>query len=326
MLQLENIEFSYRDVPVLKGISLSLQRGRHLAIMGESGSGKSTLLKAIYGLLDLNLGAIHWNGEKVLGPNFNLIPGVAQMKYVAQDFDLMPYTSVRDNVSKHLSVFDGESHPQRINELLQIVGLTAFADVKIKNLSGGQQQRVALARALAQEPKLLLLDEPFSSIDQFKKNELRRQLFPYLKAKNITIITATHDSEDVLSYADEILVLKNGTKVAHDHTYDLYQNPGEKYVATLFSHVNELSLKTLKEYAGEDHKILIYPHEFELSSKSGVEVTVKKSFYRGENYLIAAVLDSGQTVYFQSKKRIEQGIMVYLNVPLQLVNSRISKK
>ncbi len=326
MLQLDNIVFSYQDKVVLKNVSLSLENGKHLAVMGESGSGKSTLLKAIYGLLDLDSGAIQWNAKEVLGPKFNLIPGEKQMKYVAQDFDLMPFTSVKENIAKHLSVFERDSHSIRIKELLDTVGLTSYADIKIKNLSGGQQQRVALARALAQEPKLILLDEPFSSIDQFKKNELRRQLFPYLKAKGIAIITATHDFEDVLPYADEILVLKEGSIIAHENTYALYRNPKKKYVATLFGQVNEVPLKALKEYAGEEHKILVYPHEFEISSKSGVEVTVKRCFFKGGHYVVEAISDTGQSILFHSKKRLEQGILVYLNVPLQLVNSRISEK
>lgn len=325
MLLLENIVFSYANSPVLKDVSFSLENGKHLAIMGESGSGKSTLLKAIYGLLDLDSGSIHWGGKKVLGPNFQLIPGEAQMKYVAQDFDLMPFTSVTENIAKHLSILESESHEARVNELLNLVGLTEYAQVKTKNLSGGQQQRVALAKALAQEPELLLLDEPFSSIDQFKKNELRRQLFPYLKAKKISVVTATHDSEDVLSYADEILVLREGTIITHKDTHALFQNPGEKYVATLFEHVNEISLRVLKEYAGENHTILVYPHEFELSAKSGVEVTVKRCFFKGGHYLVDGVSDLGHSILFHSKKKLDQGVLVYLNVPLQLVNSRIPK-
>ncbi|WP_343488319.1 ABC transporter ATP-binding protein [Allomuricauda sp. d1] len=324
MLTVENITFSYQKHPVLEDVSFDHLEGKHLAIMGESGSGKSTLLKAIYGLLHLDEGAILWNGDEVLGPNFNLVPGEKTMKYVSQDFDLMPFTNVSENVGEHLSVFDREHHHDRIQELLDIVGLQDFANTKVKSLSGGQQQRVALARALAQEPELLLLDEPFSSIDQFKKNELRHRLFPYLKAKGVTVITATHDPEDVLPFSDDIIVLRNGQKIAFGNTTVLYKNPREKYIATLFGQVNALPIGLLKEYAKQDQTILVYPHEFEISASSGVEVTVKKSFFRGSHYLTEGLAENGQTVLFQSKKRIDSDILVYLNIPLELVNLRLS--
>src|SRR5690606_26315476 len=180
----------------------SLQKGNNLAIIGESGCGKSTILKLIYGLYDLNQGSIFWNDIQVLGPKFNLIPGMEFMKYLAQDFDLMPFITVAENIGKYLSNFYPEEKKQRIEELLELVEMTAFRDIKAKYLSGGQMQRVALARVLALEPEVLLLDEPFSHIDNFRKNSLRRNLFAYLKQKNITTLVATHDSTDVLSFAD----------------------------------------------------------------------------------------------------------------------------
>lgn len=325
MLEVENITFSYQEKTVLNQVSFSLEKGRHLAIMGESGSGKSTLLKALFGHLQLQQGSIRWNDRKLLGPNFNIIPGEHAMKYVSQNFDLMPFTTVSENVGKYLSVFEMEHHESRIAELLQTVGLEDFAPVKVKNLSGGQQQRVALARALAQEPEILLLDEPFSSIDQFKKNELRHRLFPYLKAKGITIITATHDPEDVLPFADEVLILREGDKYVHQDTLTLYRNPKNKYVASLFGQINELPIKLLKEYAEQDQPILVYPHEFEISKGSGVEVTVKRYFFKGSHYLMEGVAENGQSILFHNKKRLDPGVLVFLNIPLGMVNLRLQR-
>ncbi|RNC92342.1 MAG: ABC transporter ATP-binding protein [Allomuricauda sp.] len=323
MLKVENISFSYQEKPVLKDISFSLGKGVHLAVIGESGSGKSTLLKAIYGLLHLNNGSVHWNSNKVLGPNFNLVPGENYMKYVSQDFDLMPYTSVAENVAEHLSVFEMESHESRVDELLGTVAMKDHATRKVQHLSGGQKQRTALARALAQESEILLLDEPFSSIDQFKKYELRHQLFPYLKEKEITVITATHDPEDVLAFADEVLVLKDGLQIAHDQTQTIYDRPRDRYVASLFGQVNELPIKLLKEYAETDAKVLIYPHEFELSKESGVEVYVLNNHFKGNSYLIEGVADSGQHIFFSNSHALKVHAKVFLNIPLPLVNKRM---
>ena len=155
MLSVQNITFSYNEIPNLHAISLQLPKGKNLALIGESGCGKSTLLKLIYGLYDLNEGQIFWNDIEVLGPKYHLIPGMPFMKYLAQDFDLMPYITVAENVGKYLSNFFPEDKKARIAELLEIVEMTAFADVKAKLLSGGQMQRVALARVLALEPDVL---------------------------------------------------------------------------------------------------------------------------------------------------------------------------
>lgn len=323
MLKVENISFSYQETPVLKNIGFTIEKGIHLAILGESGSGKSTLLKAIYGLLKLDKGDVHWNGKKVLGPDFNLIPGEKYMKYVSQDFDLMPFTTVFENVAEHLSVFEMEQHEVRVDELLKTVDMEAFANTKVKDLSGGQKQRVALAKALAHKSEVLLLDEPFSSIDQFKKYELRHNLFPFLKEMGVTIITATHDPEDVLAFADEVLVLRDGIQVAHEPTRKIYDQPKEKYVASLFGQVNELPIKLLKEYAETEAKVLIYPHEFQISKENGLEVYVLNNHFKGENYLIEGVTEDGQHVFFSNSHALKVHAKVFLNMPLPLVNKRL---
>lgn len=323
MLKVNTISFSYNKAVVLSAISFSLEKGKHLSIMGESGSGKSTLLKAIYGELHLNKGSISWNDKPLLGPNFNLIPGESFIKYVSQDFDLMPFTTVAENIGEHLSVFEKDAHQERITELLKLIGLEAFAHEKVKNLSGGQKQRVALARAIAQEPELILFDEPFSHIDQFKKNELRHRLFPYLREKGISVITATHDQNDVLSFADDILVLKDGEIEDYRPTKQLFKNPKNHLVASLFGMVNEIPLNALKEYGASEMMILVYPHEFEISSTSGMEVYVVNNYFKGNHHLVEGVTKGGQTVFFNHLEPIRPNSKVYLNVSLDLVNARI---
>lgn len=303
MLLVQNLSFSYLKKITLHGIGFSLGKGENLALIGESGCGKSTLLKLIYGLYDLDEGQIFWNDVEVLGPKFNLIPGVDSMKYLAQDFDLMPFITVAENVGKYLSNMYPEKKKARVMELLEIVEMTEFASTKAKNLSGGQMQRVAIARVLALEPEVLLLDEPFSHIDNFRKNSLRRKLFLYLKEKQITCIVATHDSTDVLSFADEVLVMKEGKAIEKGTPKFVYENPKNKYVASLFGDVNEITIK------GKTH--FIYPHQLKVVEKSDLKVTVQNSYFRGSHYLIESSMNH-QTIFFESEISYNKSSVIYL--------------
>ncbi|MEB8328342.1 ABC transporter ATP-binding protein [Flavobacteriaceae bacterium KMM 6897] len=324
MLNVNSITFGYTEKVVLKDLSFTAEKGEHLSIIGESGCGKSTLLKIIYGLLQPNNGTISWNDKQILGPDFNLVPGEKHMKYLSQDFDLMPFTTVEENVSKHLSVFYPEELKERTDQLLEMIEMVDFAKTKVKNLSGGQQQRVALARVLAQEPEVILLDEPFSNIDNFRTNSFRKNLFSYLKRKGITCLVATHDMDDVLPYADQLIVLKDQKILAHDTPKNLYRQPKSFYTATLFGEVNIVPIPLLKQYAKINKSILVYPHEFLISDKSGLRVQVKKSYFKGSHYLHEGLTDDGETLCFTSKESLKPEAKVYLNVALETINARIT--
>lgn len=303
MLTVRDISFSYNDTPNLNSISFSLTKGKNLALIGESGCGKSTLLKLIYGLYDLDEGQIFWNDIEVLGPKFHLIPGMPFMKYLAQDFDLMPFITVAENVGKYLSNFYPEEKKARIVELLEIVEMTEYANVKAKFLSGGQMQRVALARVLALEPEVLLLDEPFSHIDNFRKNSLRRKLFGYLKEKGITCVVATHDSTDVLSFADEVAIIKEGKIIESGIPKFIYDNPRDKYVASLFGDVNEVEINGELKF--------VYPHQLKLTLHSDLKVQIVNSYFRGSHYLMEAKFGN-QNLFFENDAILENGEEVCL--------------
>ena len=305
MLSVRAVSFSYADKPIVKSISFSLTKGKNLALIGESGCGKSTLLKLIYGLYDLNEGQIFWNDIEVLGPKFYLIPGMPFMKYLAQDFDLMPFITVAENVGKYLSNFFPEDKEARILELLEIVEMTEYANVKAKFLSGGQMQRVAIARVLALEPEVLLLDEPFSHIDNFRKNSLRRKLFGYLKEQQITCIVATHDSTDVLAFADEVAIIKEGKIVESGIPKFIYGNPKDKYVASLFGDVNEIKINGELKF--------VYPHQLKVVMNSDLKVEIANSYFRGSHYLMEAKFEN-QTLFFESDELLENEEVVCLKI------------
>ena len=322
MLQVDHVSFAYNGLPVLEDINLKIAKGEHVSIIGESGCGKSTLLKIIYGLLHIKTGEVYWDQTPVMGPLYNLVPGESYMKYLSQDFDLMPFTSVEENVGEHLSVFEPEKRADKIAELLKMVEMTDFAKTKVKLLSGGQQQRVALARVLAQEPLVLLLDEPFSHIDNFRKNGLRRNLFSYLKKKEVTVLLATHDHNDMLPFADRVIVLKDRQVIAKDTPMNLYQHPKDLYIASLFGEANKIPINIVKSYADTKRRIIVYAHEFKVSEKSGLKVTVKNSYYKGGYYLIEGIYEN-QNIYFNHHRPIDGDKEIFLNISIETINQRL---
>lgn len=296
MLKVHNVSFSYKATPVLRNIEFTLEKGMNLALIGESGCGKSTLLKLIYGLLDTDHGKLYWGDKEILGPKFHLIPGMPYMKYLAQDFDLMPFITVAENVGRFLSNFFPEEKKERIATLLEVVEMTEFSNVKAQFLSGGQMQRVALARVLALEPEVLLLDEPFSHIDNFRKNSLRRKLFKYLKSQQITTIIATHDSTDVFSFSDEVIVMREGQIIERNSPERLYGEQTDKYIASLFGDVNQITINNTTE--------LFYPHQIKLSPESHVKALVIHSYFKGSHYSIEAQINN-QIIYFENQEALQ---------------------
>lgn len=323
MLRVENVSFAYDKNLVLEDIDFIVPKGEHLALIGESGCGKSTLLKIIYGLVDLKKGHVFWDDEPVLGPAFNLVPGAPFMKYLSQDFDLMPFITVAENISQYLSVFYPEELKARTEELLELIELSAFAHKKVKTLSGGQQQRVALARVLAQKPEVLLLDEPFGHIDNFLKNSLRRNIFKYAKDNGITCIVASHDHNDVLPFMDRMLVLRNTGIIAQGHPMDLYQKPDNLYVASLFGEANSIPMSQLKSYANLDKSIIAYAHELKVSNTVGLPVVVKENYPMGSHYLIRGESSDGNSIFFHHSNNIPMEDTVYLNIALSTINQRL---
>lgn len=323
MLHVDHVSFRYKKTLILEDISLSIPKGEHVSIIGESGCGKSTLLKIIYGLLHKEAGEVYWNETQVLGPNYNLVPGEPFMKYLSQDLDLMPFTRVEENVSEFLSVFEPEKLKERTQELLEMIEMTDFAKVKVKYLSGGQQQRVALARVLAHQPEILLLDEPFGHIDNFRKNSLRRNLFGYLKKKGVTVVTATHDHNDMLPFADTVVVLKDRKIIAKDTPKNLYEHPNDLYIASLFGEANKIPINIVKSYGDAERRIIVYAHEFKVSEKSGLEVLVKQSFYKGGYYMIEGIYEN-HNIYFNHSTAIAPDKKVFLNISIETINQRLN--
>ncbi len=303
MLSIKNVSFNYKEKKILSSISIFVKKGDCLSVVGGSGSGKSTLLKLIYGKMDVCSGVISWNGQSVLGPKNKLVVGHDFMKYVSQEFDLMPYISVAENIGAYLSNFFPEKKQTRINELLKVVELEAFSNTKVKFLSGGQKQRVALARAIAKQPEIILLDEPFSHIDNFKKQSLRKKFFNYLRSNNITCVMATHDKEDVLPYSDTMVVLENNEVLVEGNPLEIYNNPRHPLVAAFFGDFSVIN------------NTIYYSHQVFVVKKSKLKAVVKQVFYKGSFFLIEA--DYNNTIVcFNHTSSIPENTEVYLETKL----------
>lgn len=307
MLEVNIESFAYGKKEIIRDIRFQLTPGQHLAVLGESGCGKSTLLHLIYGLLQLEHGSIKYKGEPLLGPSHNIVPGEHFMKLVAQEFNVMPFISVAENIATHLSRMDLEEDRKRVDRLLEVVDLSEFKDTQVKSLSGGQKQRVALAKALANTPEVLLLDEPFSNIDTFRKNHLRRKLFDYLKNNNIACITATHDSEEALAYSDCILILQDGLPIALDSPREVYQQLDSPYQAGFFGEINIIAAGI---FTSEEQILL--PHQLKPSEeKTSMEVTVVKNYFKGSHYLVEASWN-GAEIFFTHGKALKIGVSINL--------------
>ncbi|WP_313214876.1 ABC transporter ATP-binding protein [Soonwooa sp.] len=300
LLEINNLEFSYLpDQKLFQDFNFSMEEGQVIALAGESGCGKSTLLSLIYGLHDWRNGEIIFNGKKLKGPKGNLVPGEADMKLVAQQYDLMPYATVFDNVGKFISNINLKTKNEKVTELLEAVGMEDFAKVLPKNLSGGQQQRVAIARALSVTPKLLLLDEPFSNLDTSRKFELRDKFFSLVKNLGLSVVISTHNLEEIIPWVDKVAILKNAEILQYDTPELIYQQPTNEYVAKLLGEVNVFE-DSEKMRLNLD-KNFYFPQQIKLSDK-GLEAVVQESRFAGSFFWNKVRLDDKVLIVYTLEK------------------------
>ncbi len=233
MLEVKNISFSYPEKPVLKNISFELKKGKILGLLGRTGVGKSTLLRIIKGLVDPAKGEVFFKGEKVFGPKNRLVPGHPGIELVHQDFQLFEKINIYDNIKHLLIKYDVKYQEKRTAEILKICHLTKFKNRFPRELSGGQQQQIAIARALAIEPELILLDEPFSHLDNISKREVKEVVLNIKKELNTSFIFVTHDHHEALALSDELIVIDKGKIVQHGKTKSVFAKPANDTVAGL---------------------------------------------------------------------------------------------
>ncbi|WP_409289253.1 ABC transporter ATP-binding protein [Peribacillus sp. SCS-37] len=222
-VELKNVNFQYNNAAerTIEDFSITVPKGEILSILGNSGSGKSTVLRLIAGLESPKSGSIEINGKVMADDTQFIMPEKRGVGLVFQDYALFPHMTVANNVKFGLVKMNRKEKAARLQEVLELVGLTQYAERYPYELSGGQQQRVALARALAPNPSLLMFDEPFSNLDAELQLRIRDELRSILKQTGITSIFVTHDRADARSLADRIVIMKNGRIVQAGKPCDL---------------------------------------------------------------------------------------------------------
>ncbi|SEF69766.1 ABC-type Fe3+/spermidine/putrescine transport systems, ATPase components [Halpernia humi] len=300
LLEIKNLHFSHQpEKKLFQNLNLKIEKGKIIALAGESGCGKSTLLNIIYGLLQWEKGEIILDDVQLFGPKKNIVPGEADIKMVAQTYDLMPFATVAENVGKFLSNINLKEKKEKVRQLLEVVGMTEFSETLPKYLSGGQQQRVAIARALSQMPKLLLLDEPFSNLDYSRKIELREKLFTYVKENQLSLVISTHEIQEIMPWTDRLIILMEGRLIQNDDPKETYQNPYNEYVAKLFGEVN-VFLNEEKENFNLN-KNFYFPQEIKIA-ENGLEAEVLDSRFAGNHYWNKVKLMGKNLVIYSDQK------------------------
>jgi len=278
LLKLESVSKNYGKTVAVDSVSFVLNHGENIALLGESGSGKSSLLRLIAGFNSPDKGEIWLDGAVLATKSEQTPPHLRRIGMVFQDHALFPHLTVKDNIGFGL---EKGSSPSKVKELIAMTNLVGLESRYPKELSGGQQQRVAIARALAANPAILLLDEPFSSLDPSIKNQVRDETFSLLRKAKTPSILVTHDIEDALAFAENLMVLQNGKLIQSGKSKDLYHNPYNAYVASLFGVINRIPQDDpLKIEFFRPNQAKVVPGD---SGKwCGI---VEKSIFHGRNYL-----------------------------------------
>ena len=313
-LTVEGIEQAYGDNRVLSNLSFRIPAGAIGCLLGPSGCGKTTALRCIAGFEGVRAGRILVNGEVLSSPGFVVPPEKRGLGMVFQQYALFPHLDIAANVAFGLQGHTAAEKARRVAEVLEIVGLGESASLFPDELSGGQQQRVALARALAPRPGLLLMDEPFSSLDTGLRVRLGSEIRDILKQQGITALLVTHDQAEAFAVADEIGVMRDGRLEQWDSAYNLYHRPASRFVAEFVGEgcfipgeadddgkvQIELgcleATEALELDAGRDVEVLLRPDDIVHDDDSPLTATVLRKAFRGAAILYTLGLPSGRRV------------------------------
>jgi ABC-type Fe3+/spermidine/putrescine transport system ATPase subunit len=267
ILKVSHISKQIEQLPILRDVSFTQKLRQRIAIAGETGSGKTTLLKIIAGLEQPNKGSVYLNNKKVEGPSQKLVPGHPQIAYLSQEFELPKFLRIEEVLSRNSNLTD-----VACKMIYDVCDISHLLERKTNELSGGERQRIALAKLLVSAPDVLLLDEPYSNLDLNHRNILKRVIDDISKQLNVTCILVSHEPTDTLSWAQEIIILKDGKIVQQAKPETIYNKPATHYVAGLFGRFTALSEEQVKTF----------------SKTLGIKLTSQRRFLRPEQIILVS--------------------------------------
>ena len=333
VLELQDVTCSYEaGSPAVEGISFSARKGEVICLLGPSGCGKTTTLRAIAGFEPVSTGEIRLNNAVVSAPDRHVPPERRRVGMVFQDYALFPHLTVQENVGFGLASTTAHDRESRIDEMLALTGLSAFARRYPHALSGGQQQRAALARALAPQPVLLLMDEPFSNLDPDTTERMRVELLHLLKTTQTTAVLVTHDHEEAFAMADYVAVLNNGQLEQFATPETMYHLPVSPFVAEFVGQADFIpgairdslvvtqlgTFPVPPDYRGSpDVVVMIRPDDVQLRENGNGDGIVESRQFRGSEIIYGIRLGSGDVVhssesstrFFPLDSKVEMEIM-----------------
>ncbi|MCT4402906.1 ABC transporter ATP-binding protein [Leuconostoc suionicum] len=310
IIAFNQVDLSFGDTHVLNNVDLEIEAGKFYTLLGPSGSGKSTILKLISGQLTADSGDISFEGQRV-----NDVPAEKRkVNTVFQNYALFPNMNVFDNVAfgPTLKGMNKTEIKNKVKEMLNLVKLSDFVDREIDELSGGQQQRVAIARALANDPEVLLLDEPLSALDYKLRKSMQYELREIQQRLGITFVFVTHDQEEALAMSDWIFVMNDGVIQQNGSPEDIYDEPINHFVADFIGESNIvdgiMKADYVVHFVGKDFEnvdagmrpnerveVVLRPEDLDLTSieNGKLVVTIEDQSFRGDYYEITARDDDG---------------------------------
>ena len=230
-LDVRNLSVNIQGKKILQNISMQLQQGQIASLLGPSGCGKTTLLRSLAGFQPVTSGEIYVRDKLFSKPGYSLAPENRHIGMMFQDLALFPHLTVEQNICFGLKSLAKDDQQARIKHVLELTELDQQENKYPHQLSGGQQQRVALARALAPKPEILLLDEPFSSLDPDLREQVATEVRKILKHENVTAVLVSHDQHEAFAMADEVGVMEKGNIAQWDSAYNIYHQPKTRFVA-----------------------------------------------------------------------------------------------